>query len=171
MNHSTNRAKTRKIAFLGMFFALAMAFSYLESMVAVPGLPPGIKLGLANVVTMYCLFFLGAKPAYLLTAMKALFVGLTRGPVAAVLSLSGGVCSVTLLIFCKRITKNKLSYITLSILGAVAHNIGQLAAARWITSVFLYYYIPVLLVAGVVVGTMTGIVFTLLVPYLKKIQS
>lgn len=161
---------TRKTAFLGLFFALSMAFSYLEAMVVIPGLPPGVKLGLANIVTMYCLFFLGPKPAYLLTAMKALFAALTRGPVAAVMSLAGGLCSITLLTFLHQRKKGSFSYVMLSVLGAVAHNVGQLLAARWVTSVFLYYYIPVLLVAGVAVGTMTGIIFTALAPYLKNIK-
>ena len=161
---------TRKTAFLGLFFALSMAFSYLEAMVVIPGLPPGVKLGLSNIVTMYCLFFLGPKPAYLLTVIKALFTALTRGPVAAVMSLAGGLCSITLLTLLHQRKKGGFSYVMLSVFGAVAHNVGQLLAARWVTSVFLYYYIPVLLIAGVAVGTMTGIIFTALAPYLKNIK-
>ena len=65
----------RSVAFLGLMFALAMALSLLESMIpALPMLPPGVKLGLSNIVTMYCLFFLGARSAFTVAALKSCFV-------------------------------------------------------------------------------------------------
>lgn len=144
---------------MGLLFALAMAFSWLESLVVVPGLIPGIRLGLSNIVTMFCLFWLGGRSAYTLAVLKALFVLLTRGPVAGGLSLSGGVLSITVMLLFARCRRMVWSYLSLSMLGAIAHNLGQLLLARYITNLFLYYYIPVLLVSGAAVGVITGILY------------
>lgn len=160
----------RRMALMGLFFALSLCFSFLESMVAIPGLPPGIKLGLSNLVTMYCLFFLGGGSAYTLALLKSFFVFLTRGPVGALLSLCGGFLSVTVMTVADRLTGKKLSYTALSILGAVSHNIGQLIGARFLVSQFLIYYIPVLLISGLIMGVLTGTMFGHLTPYLKKID-
>lgn len=159
--------KTQQIALMGMLFALAMAFSYLESLLFIPGIIPGIKLGFSNIVTMYCLFFLEWKSAYTLAILKAGFTLITRGATAAILSLTGGIFSVTILVLLTLRKKKKFNYRFLSICGAVAHNIGQLIVARFLISVFLYYYIPVLLVSGIVVGILTGMVFQFMLPYIQ----
>lgn len=164
------RTSVRKTALMGLFFALSLCFSYLESMVTIPGLPPGVKLGLSNLVTMYCLFFLGKGSAYSLALLKSFFVFLTRGPVGALLSLCGGLLSVTVMTAAELGGKKKLSYTALSILGAVSHNIGQLIAARFLVNQFLIYYIPLLLVFGLIMGVLTGTMFGHLIPYLKKID-
>lgn len=162
------RNLTSKISLMGLLFALAMAFSYLEIMVTIPGMLPGIRLGLSNLVTMYCLFFLGKGAGYTMAVMKSLFVLLTRGFVAGLLSLSGGILSVTAILLVDWLTKRTLHYITLSVLGAVSHNVGQLILARFLTSVFLYYYIPVLILSGLVVGMLTGKIFVWIIPYLPE---
>ena len=168
-----NRGKSkqiRRVALMGLFFALSLCFSLMESMVVLPGLPPGVKLGLSNLVTMYCLFFLGKRSAYALAVLKSFFVFLTRGPVGAFLSLCGGLLSVTAMTTADAVSKKQLSYTALSIIGAVSHNIGQLIAARFLVSQFLIYYIPLLLVSGVIMGVLTGTMFGHLTPYLKKID-
>ncbi len=66
--------KTRRVALTGLLFALAMALSFIEGMITIPGLLPGMKIGLANVVVMYALFFMGAKYALFLDVLKAFFV-------------------------------------------------------------------------------------------------
>ncbi len=167
-NHDSKRV--RRTALMGLFFALSLCFSYLESMVTLPGLPPGIKLGLSNLVTMYCLFFLGRGSAYSLALLKSFFVFLTRGPIGAVLSLSGGFLSVSVMAAGDLLSRKKLSYSALSILGAVSHNVGQLIAARFLVNQFLFVYIPVLLVSGVIMGVLTGLMFAHLTPYLKKVH-
>ena len=95
---------------------------------------------------------------------------MTRGPVGALLSLCGGIASVTVMTASDSVTRKGLSYTALSILGAVGHNIGQLIAARLVVSQFLIYYIPVLLLSGIIMGVLTGTMFGHLVPYLKKID-
>ena len=87
--------KTRQVALSGLLFALAMALSFMESAITpLLGLIPGVKIGLANIVVMYALFFMGFPQALTLTVLKAFFVALTRGVTAGLLSLSGGLVSV-----------------------------------------------------------------------------
>lgn len=162
------RYSAGKISLMGLLFALAMVFSYLESLVTIPGLLPGMRLGLSNLVTMYCLFFLGKGSGYTMAVLKAGFVTLTRGAVAGALSLSGGLLSVTAIVLLDYFSKHSLHYVTLSVVGAVFHNIGQLVMARFLTNVFLYYYIPVLLLTGLAVGVMTGKLFEWIIPYLPE---
>ncbi|MEG2672808.1 MAG: Gx transporter family protein, partial [Ruthenibacterium sp.] len=89
------QTNTRRTALLGMLFALAMVLSFLEgSLVPLLGLPPGVKLGLANVVVMYALFFLGKADAGMLVVLKSAFSFFTRGASAGALSLAGGVLSL-----------------------------------------------------------------------------
>ena len=84
----SSQNKTRRIALSGLLFALTMALSFAESAIApMLGLMPGVKIGLANIVVMYALFFMGAKQALSLALLKSFFVMLTRGVVAGFLSL------------------------------------------------------------------------------------
>ena len=87
-------SKTHTIALSGLLFALAMALSFIEGTLVIPGLLPGMKLGLANIVVMYALFFMGPKQALILDVLKALFVFLVSGWTAGFLSLCGGLLSL-----------------------------------------------------------------------------
>lgn len=161
----------KKVAFMGMLFALSMALSFLENMITIPGMPPGVKLGLSNIVTMYCIFFLGAPSAYTLAVLKALFVLSTRGVIASALSLSGGLLSISVMLLMIHIKKANFSYLILSIFGAVSHNIGQIIMARFIIGTALVYFqIPILLVSGVIFGIITSTVLRIILPYIKKLE-
>lgn len=159
-----------KVAFLGLMLALALVLSVFESMLpALPFLPVGVKLGLSNIVTMYCLLFLGAKTAFAVAVLKALFVLLTRGVIGAALSLSGGLCSVCLMLLFKRLPG--LGDRLISVVGAISHNIGQLVLASIILkSVYTFYYLPVMILSGVGMGLITGILLRLVMPYLKNVN-
>ena len=102
---------------------------------------------------------------------QSLFVLLTLCFVAGLLSLSGGILSVTAILLVDWLTKRTLHYITLSVLGAVFHNVGQLILARFLTSVFLYYYIPVLILSGLVVGIWSPKILTGLLAFLTEKNS
>lgn len=170
MKQRNTKQSVRQVSLMGLFFALSLCFSYVESMVVLPGLPPGVKLGLSNLVTMYCLLYLNGKAAYSLAFLKSFFVFLTRGPVAALLSFAGGLLSITVMIVAEYVGRKRFSYTALSILGAISHNIGQLMVARVLINQFMLYYIPVLLVSGVMMGMLTGTLFGHLSIYLKKID-
>lgn len=153
-----NRSKT--IAFLGIFFAVAMILNYVEAVTPTSAfLPPGVKLGLSNIVTMYCLFFLGPKYALMISSFKSLFVFLTRGFTAGLLSFSGGLMSVVVMVTALYITGKKASYLILSVLGAVSHNVAQIVVASLLTNTpIIAYYLPVLIVSGVAAGSVTSVI-------------
>lgn len=164
--------KVKRLALMGLLFALAMALSFLESLLpALPMLPPGIRLGLSNIVTMYALFVLGPVSGYTIAILKALFVLLTRGAVAAAMSAAGGVFSVTIMLLLSLLPGIKEQYLLLSVFGGAAHNIGQLVMARFIiNNQYVWYYFPVLLVAGLLMGAITGMALRVVLPYLNRLN-
>ncbi len=167
----SKHAKAYRVAFPGLMLAMALVLSFFESMLpALPFLPVGVKLGLSNIVTMYCLLFLGARTAFAVAVLKALFVLLTRGPIGAALSLAGGLCSVCLMLLFRRLPG--LGNQLISIVGAVSHNVGQLIlAAVILKSGYTFYYLPVMLLSGVGMGLITGLLLRLVMPYLKNING
>ena len=164
--------KVKRLALMGLLFALAMALSFLESLLpALPMLPPGIRLGLSNIVTMYALFVLGPVSGYTIAISKALFVLLTRGAVAAAMSAAGGVFSVTIMLLLSLLPGIKEQYLLLSVFGGAAHNIGQLVMARFIiNNQYVWYYFPVLLAAGLLMGAITGMALRVVLPYLNRLN-
>lgn len=135
--------------------------------------PPNFKLGLSNIIIMFAIFFIGAKDAFLLGILKAFFNMLIRGPIGGMLSLSGGMASIAIIAIFSILFKQKISLVSLSIFGALFHNIGQLVMASFIleTPYMIFGFIPALLVAGVVLGTLTGISATNIMPIFKKIYT
>ena len=127
---------------------------------------PGVKLGLSNIVTMYCLFCLGWREAYSLAALKSLFVLLTRGPVGAAMSFAGGLVSVTAMLLLRALPK-KPSELFTSICGGLMHNAGQLVMAVLLLNGAVLYYFPVLALGGVAMGALTGLLLRLLRPHFK----
>ena len=135
--------KARETAWTGMLFALAIALSYLESLVSpLLGLMPAIKLGLSNIVVMYALLFLRTRTALLLVV--------TRGATAGFLSLCGGALSLAVMLVLLQLPVSGYIFCAGS---ALAHNLGQLAgAAVLLSSAMALGYAPVLLAAGLIVG-------------------
>ena len=161
--------KTRRIALSGLLFALAMALSFIEGTLTIPGLLPGMKLGLANIVVMYALFFMGPRQALVLDVLKALFVFLVSGFTAGLLSLCGGLLSLLVMAVLYYVVPVRPTWFILSVCGALAHNIGQLLGASVIISSSLsFYYAPVMLVLGLVMGALTSITLKALLPALGK---
>jgi heptaprenyl diphosphate synthase len=164
-----NASKSRKVAFMGLLFALAIVLSYLESLVPTVLPVPGIKLGLSNIVTMYCLFFLNAPAAILLALLKAAFVLITRGGVAALLSASGGLCSVGVMLLAKKL---RASGGLTSVIGAVTHNLAQLVTEYlFFKTAVLFYYLPVLVISGVIMGVITAMILKAVLPLIKSFNE
>jgi heptaprenyl diphosphate synthase len=156
-DNSLNRSKIKTIVLTGLLFAAAIVLSIFENSIQLPIIAPGIKFGLSNIAVMFSLFYLGKNIAFLLVLMKAVFVLITRGAVAGFLSLSGGLLSVGIMTVLLIICKDKISYLLLSVSGAVFHNIGQLTAITIIYSdINLWIYLPVLMIAGIVSGIVTS---------------
>jgi heptaprenyl diphosphate synthase len=163
--------KTKKIVFLGLMLAIIIVLSALEHMLPpLPLLPPNVRIGLSNIVTMYCVLFVSRTSAVTLNLLKSLFVLLTRGPIAGLLSLCGGMLSIFVIILLIVIFRDRISYVTISVAGACFHNLGQYAAVSFLlASPYLMYYLPVLIVSGVAVGFLTGALLKLTLPALHSI--
>lgn len=165
-----NRISTARIALLGLLFALAVVLSILESLLPIPAPVPGIRLGLANIVVMFALFYLQKRDALAIVLLKALFVLATRGTVAGILSLSGGLFAFVVMVVLLLTFKDRMTYLLISIAGAIAHNIGQIAAASIILQTALWLYLPVLLVSGIVTGFATSILLKLTAPAFLRLR-
>ena len=149
--------KTKRIACLGLFIALAFVLSYVEFLLPLNIGIPGAKVGLANLVVMVALYTLGKKDAALLSFVRVVLVGLTFGNLAMMLySLAGAVLSFLVMLIAKR---TKLFSITgVSVLGGVFHNVGQIIVAMLVLETeSLLYYLPFLIVIGTISGVVIGL--------------
>lgn len=147
----------KNIAFLGVFLALALIFSYVESMIPIPFMVPGIKLGLTNIVIIIILYCMGAKQAYTISIARVILAGFMFGNMAMIpYGLAGAVLSLTVMVLLKR--TGRLKIISISTIGGICHNIGQMIIAALAVETFsLLYYLPVLLIAGFITGLVIGI--------------
>ena len=155
---------------LGILSAQALALSFLENLLpAMPFLPPGVKLGLSNIVTMFTAGAMGFSSALTVTLIKSLFVLLTRGATAFFMSLGGGLLSTVAMCLMIKFAKNKFGYIGVAVVSAICHNLGQLAVSIIVTKTTAFvYYTPVLLLSGIVMGVITGAVLKAVMPLLMK---
>lgn len=163
--------KTKGLVLTGLLFAIAMVLSVVEnSFPPIMAAVPGVKMGLSNIAVMYALFFLNKQQAYTIAILKAGFVFLTRGAVASLLSLCGGILSLTIMVILMIVFKKRISYLILSIFGAVFHNIGQLIAISFVfTSIYIWVYLPVLLFSGILAGIATSILLKFILPALQRV--
>lgn len=149
--------KGKEVAFLGMMTAIAIIASYVERLLPSP-IPtvPGIKLGIANVVILILLYLFGAKTALIVNITRIVLVGLMfSGVYGMMYALSGGMLSFGAMYLAK--CSKKLSIIGVSFLGGIFHNVGQiLMAAAVLKSKELFYYLPVLIVSGIITGIVVG---------------
>ena len=155
-----------------MLAALALGLSTLEGLCPLSLIVPlpGVKLGLANIVTVFALYQLGAGAALAILLTRCLLGGLFAGNVSAMLfSLLGGVTAMLVMIALRRC--RRLSVYGVSVGGAAAHNIGQMAAACiTLGSTMVLGYLPFLLAVSLVTGTLTGFVTALLMRATQHIQ-
>lgn len=161
--------KTSRIARLSLIFALSLILNLLESFITVFITFPGVKLGLSNLPVMFCLICESFSSSVTLAAVKALFVFLTRGFSAGVLSLAGGVLSVLSMALLLKLSKSKISLTTVSVTGGVVHNAAQLAvcALLWGTA-SVFSLSPILIVSGVVFGAVNAVLLKYTLPHLKR---
>ena len=148
----------KRVALAGIFVSLALIFSYVESLIPFNFGIPGIKLGLANVVVVTGLYLMKLPDVCLISLIRIFVSGLLFGNMMSLIySLSGGILSLIVMILLRK--TGKFSVIGVSIAGAVCHNAGQIAAAILVTGVpVIAYYLPVLIVVGLVTGAVMGII-------------
>lgn len=158
----------RKIPYYGLFAALAILMGYVEFMIPVPVPIPGVKLGLANVIVIIMLYFMDAKSAFFVSLIRVLLSGLLFAGFAGMLySLAGALCSFAVMVLLQK--TGKFSTIGVSVAGGIFHNVGQIVVASLVVqNVRMAYYLPFLLVSGVVTGIVIGIVAQTALRYLKR---
>ena len=147
-----------KAAYFGVFTALALIFSYVETLIPIHFGIPGAKLGLANLVVVIVLYKAGWKDALLLSVTRIVLSGFLFGNLFGILySLAVGLFSLVVMTIIKR--RESFSMIGVSMAGGVTHNIGQLIVAMIVVETYqVGYYLPALMLAGLVTGTLTGLV-------------
>lgn len=150
------REKTKLLARYALLTALALALSWLESLVPLPLAVPGIKLGLPNLVVVFALYRLGLRDAFVISLVRVLLVSATFGNAYSfAYSLAGAAVSLAVMALLKR--TGKFSLLGVSVAGGVCHNLAQLAvAAAVLGTARLAWYLPVLLVSGTAAGICVG---------------
>ena len=160
----------KRTAFLGLATALAMIVSYVETLIPFhPGIP-GAKIGLTNIVILIVLYRSGFRDAVSVSGVRIVLTGFLFGNLAAVLySLAGGAVSLCVMQFLKaglpqkgsnmNRKESKFSILGVSMAGGVAHNLGQLLVAVFVVeNANLLYYLPFLIVSGLVAGICIGMI-------------
>lgn len=159
--------KTKKLAAAGVFTALALVIFLLEAQIPLPIPVPGVKLGLANVITVAAVFLLGRKEACGILIARIVLGSLFAGFSTLPYSLCGGLLSMAAVLLVRRILKEKQLWVT-GVLGGLAHNVGQMAVAVLITRTpSILIYLPVLLICGIFTGLLTGLCTQLCVSRLR----
>lgn len=159
-----------KAAYFGVFISLALIFSYVETLIPIHLGIPGVKLGLANLVIVITLYKMGTKEAYILSVVRVMLAGFIFGNMFSILySMSGGLLSLSVMTLLKK--TDKFSVMGVSMAGGVFHNIGQLLmAAIVLESLSITYYMPVLLISGVLTGFLIGFIANEMLERLVKVQ-
>lgn len=160
------RNKTRRLTALSLTVSFALILSFVESRIPAFVAIPGIKVGLANIAIIFTLYKFGIKEAVAVSAVRVFLMATLFGsPVSFFYSVSGATLSLTVMFILKKLTP--LSEIAVSVSGGIMHNVGQIIAASIMlgTNVVLYY-LPFLLLSGVIAGIAVGVASGLL---LKKV--
>ena len=148
----------KKVAILGVFLALALICSYVESLIPFYFGVPGMKLGLTNVVVLLLLYFFGAKEALLVSVMRILLSGFMFSNAFSILySLAGGVLSWAVMLLLKK--TGRFHMVSISICGGITHNLGQILVAMVVVkNYYIFGYFPFLFIGGGITGLLIGLV-------------
>ena len=161
--------KTR-VAHFGVYTALALIFSYVETLIPINFGIPGVKLGLANLIIVVALYKMSVKEAYILSVVRVVLAGFIFANLFSIIySLAGGLLSLTVMALLKK--SKQFSTIGISMAGGVFHNVGQLIMAMIVLESFnIAYYFPVLLLSGVLTGILIGIIENEMLKRLHKLS-
>lgn len=156
-----------KLTLTGVCVAAALILSYLESLVPLSVAVPGVRLGLANTVTLYVLYKLNWRYAGLVSLLRVLLASLLFGTALTfAYSIAGAAVSLIVMALLKK--SGRFSAVGVSCAGGVAHNFGQIGMAVILTEVMqIAYYLPVLIISGTVTGLAVGAVGALLLNRIK----
>ena len=163
-----NREMIRRLALCAMLAAFALVTFVIEMQIPSPVPFPGVKLGLANIFTLVTLCLFGRREAAGVLAVRVILGALLTGTLTMFFySLAGGVCCYIVMAAVYRALGEKLTWVT-SVLGALAHNAGQMLVACIVLGKSILFYIPVLVISGVITGAFTGIAATAAVKGMRR---
>ena len=166
--------QTKRIALCGMLTALALALSLAERMFPLELLIPipGVKLGLANVVTMFALLFLTPGNAYAILFCRVVLASLFAGSVTQLLfSMLGGVLALTTTWVLLRKRGTWFSFYGISAASAAMHDLGQVLAAMLVMQTTdIIAYLPLLLVSAIPMGIITGAILDILQKHMRQLR-
>ncbi|HYF84305.1 MAG TPA: Gx transporter family protein [Clostridia bacterium] len=151
-------SRTKKMVLLGILVSQALILHIIERMIPVPIPVPGIKLGLANAISLVTIILFGPKEALMVVGMRTLLGSVFGGGVSGfIYSFIGGSISTLAMAVMYKNFRNLFSLPVISVVGAVFHNIGQILVASLIVqNMKLFYYLPLLLVSAVITGLFIG---------------
>lgn len=162
----------RKTARMALLTAAALSLFLVEAQLP-PLLPvPGVKLGLANIVTVYAVFSMGPREALLILTARIFLGSVFSGQMMSFLySAAGGICAIAVTLGLRRILRRNQIFVA-GILGAMAHCLGQMAVAVAVTATLgLFAYLPVMLACAMVTGALTGLAAQLLIRRLDRLHN
>lgn len=164
------REQSQRIALCGLLVSLMLVLGYIETLIPVPTAVPGIKLGLSNGVLLFALYLLDIPTAFVLMVLKVGLSGLLFGGVSAMMyAFAGGLVSMIAMSLLSKV--KGVHPITVSMVGGVGHNIGQVGLAMlMLHTAQLMYYMAILMLVGLGTGAVTGVVANSVLTHMKKMQ-
>ena len=159
--------RNKKIATSALMIALAMILSFVESQIPSFFPIPGIKLGLANIAIIFALYRLSIKDAIVVSIIRVVVVSTLFGTsLTLAYSLSGAVLSLLIMVLLKK--SDRFSIVGVSVAGGISHNIGQIIMAIILMhNSVISYYLPFLIISGIVTGVVIGLVSAKIVERVK----
>lgn len=160
----------RQITTMGMLVALAMVLGFVETLIPINLGIPGMKLGLANIVVVIALFLFDIKTAVVVSILRIILIAMTFGNMSMMFySIAGASLSLLSMIVISKI--KSFSLISVSIVGGIMHNVGQIICAAFVVRTNgVFTYLPVLMIAGLVSGALIGIVAGLILVRLTNVK-
>ncbi len=167
--------KTKKIVFMSLLIGQSLVLYIIETYMPNPflAMAPGAKLGLSNIITLLSLNILGFKETFVILGIRIIMASMFSGGLSAFLySICGGILSLTTMYIFLKLKKINFSIIGVSILGAIAHNIGQLLVASiMIENKGIFIYLPLLFLSSIPTGLFIGLACKFLINNVKSITS
>lgn len=160
----------RQITTMGMLVALAMVLGFVETLIPINLGIPGMKLGLANIVVVIALFLFDVKTAVVVSILRIILIAMTFGNMSMMFySIAGASLSLLSMVTVSKI--KSFSLISVSIIGGIMHNVGQIICAAFVVRTNgVFTYLPVLIIAGLVSGALIGIVAGLILVRLTNVK-
>lgn len=164
--------KTKHMTILAMYTTIALTIFIVESLLPALTPIPGIKLGLANIITLWLLIYASPKDAFLVLLMRIFIASIMAGQMMSfAYSLCGGVfCFLAMAVIFRLLGRKYIVFV--SVIGALFHNLGQIVIAMAVLqSLSILTYLPVLTISGIVAGTFTGLCARFASKHLRKEQA